>query len=264
MFPSRIESSALIKHLGITFFIVFIAVLIFAFQPDTVTLSSEPVVVAELFTSEGCSSCPAADKLFGQIVSESEEAHQPFFGIAFHISYWNRLGWKDPYSKDEFTARQRRYADVMKLQSVYTPQVVVNGQHQFVGSNRKDFESALKLVRAEPARYTLSASGSRNKKEITIHYSLSDEPEKEWLHVVWVETKIKNYVHNGENQGMLLKHFNVARSFTTFELAKSDTLNIEIPDDIDVKKGAVILYAQNPNTFKVLGAAMISMENQKK
>src|SRR3954452_5453128 len=88
--------------------------------------------VIELFTSEGCSSCPPADELVSRLLSENK---QNIYILSFHVDYWNRLGWKDSFSDPAFSARQKQYANYLSLDGVYTPQIVVNGEHQFVGSD---------------------------------------------------------------------------------------------------------------------------------
>jgi hypothetical protein len=96
------------------------------------TKNTSPSVV-ELFTSEGCSSCPSADKL---VAVAQKEFKENTIVLSYHVDYWDRLGWKDPFSKAAYTDRQRLYAEHLNLQSVYTPQAIVNGKTEFVGSNK--------------------------------------------------------------------------------------------------------------------------------
>src|SRR5476649_2001101 len=110
------------------------AIITQAFIKDKKTVSPENkgFAVIELFTSEGCSSCPPADALVAKVQKES--ADKPVYILAFHVDYWNRLGWKDAFSSAEYSYRQSQYARWLKLSSVYTPQIVVNGHTEFVGS----------------------------------------------------------------------------------------------------------------------------------
>jgi hypothetical protein len=96
------------------------------------TKNTSPSVV-ELFTSEGCSSCPSADKL---VAVAQKEFNENTIVLSYHVNYWDRLGWKDPFSKAAYTDRQRQYAEHLHLESVYTPQAIVNGKTAFVGSNK--------------------------------------------------------------------------------------------------------------------------------
>lgn len=97
--------------------------------------------VVELFTSEGCSSCPPADEVVAKIQRESKDV--PVYILAYHVDYWNRLGWKDVFSSAEYSKRQNDYANYLNLQSVYTPQIVVNGKTEFVGSQESTLRSAI-------------------------------------------------------------------------------------------------------------------------
>src|SRR4051812_17852201 len=106
-------------------------------------IAGERPVVVELFTSQGCSSCPPADALLGELTRRAD-----VLPLAFHVDYWNRLGWKDPYSSAESTARQRTYARQLGLRTIYTPQMVVDGGIDVVGSERADVLKAIDAARA--------------------------------------------------------------------------------------------------------------------
>src|SRR5271170_5665891 len=110
----------------------------------TQTAPAHPsAVLIELFTSEGCSDCPPADDLLQQVSGHKTAEGQLIVGISEHVSYWNGLGWKDPFSSDLYTGRQNDYSSHFGLGSVYTPQMVVNGREQFVGSDRRALQAAL-------------------------------------------------------------------------------------------------------------------------
>src|SRR6516162_2207078 len=106
--------------------------------------AGERPILVELFTSEGCSSCPLADALLAELASRPD-----VLALSFHVDYWDRLGWKDPFSSREATQRQNRYAALLDLATVYTPQIVVDGGWQAVGSDRPDVEHALDLARRD-------------------------------------------------------------------------------------------------------------------
>src|SRR5882757_9487139 len=104
--------------------------------------AGERPIVVELFTSEGCSSCPPADALLAGLASRPE-----VLALSFHVDYWDRLGWKDPFSSPEATQRQHRYAELLGTSTVYTPQIIVDGKWQAVGSDRSEVERALDAAR---------------------------------------------------------------------------------------------------------------------
>src|SRR6476659_8572322 len=100
------------------------------------------VTVIELFTSQGCSSCPAADKLLNEIIEKADQENKPVIGLSYHVSYWNYLGWKDPYSNENYNALQRKYSEALQS-SVYTPQMIVDGKQEFVGSDQEKAKEAI-------------------------------------------------------------------------------------------------------------------------
>src|SRR5258706_3032673 len=121
-----------------------------------IALSQENPVVMDLVTSQGCSSCPAADKNLAEINEDAEKNGQPVYGLSFHVDYWNYIGWKDPYSKPEYTARQHQYAQKLNSESVYTPQMIVNGEIEFVGSNKKASSEAVAQALTKEMPYHIS------------------------------------------------------------------------------------------------------------
>src|SRR5437764_11128579 len=132
-------------------------------------LGPAPVVV-ELFTSQGCSSCPLADALIHDIVNDPAMRGR-VIPLAFHVDYWDSLGWRDPFSSKEWSERQVRYARTIHLSSAYTPQAVVNGTREFVGSSRAAMSAALEKASNEKPRgeVTLTARREGNSLIAAIH-----------------------------------------------------------------------------------------------
>ncbi len=163
----------------------------------------EPVAVVELFTSQGCSSCPPADHLLGKIAAEAAEQNQRIYALSFHVDYWNYLGWRDPYSDAAFSDRQRRYASAFHSSRIYTPQMIVNGKDEFVGSNRREakttIQNALKISTKAEIKLTKEKPDSEN--DIRLSYSLSGETQNAVLRFALVEKNVKTDVSRGENGG---------------------------------------------------------------
>jgi hypothetical protein len=217
-----------------------------------VNAQSNPVII-ELFTSQGCSSCPAADKNLSEILKRSVKEGKWIYGLSFHVDYWNHIGWKDPYSSKEFTDRQRQYAQRMKLSSMYTPQMIVNGTEEFVGSNMTDADASIKeALRNAPLYQVKIKSVSVANQMITITYAIDKESNGEILNVAIVERNLENYVSRGENEGRKLHHDNVVRSFKTVQLQHTGEIHIPIGNS-NVKNSSVILYIQNKD-WRILGA----------
>ena len=164
-----------------------------------------PLMVIELFTSQGCSSCPAADAVF-----KSYAARRDLVALSMSVDYWDYLGWKDTLASPKFSKRQRAYAQARGDGQVYTPQVVVNGRDHVVGSSKGDIEAALKAHAAKPSALTLAAG--LEKGTITINIGQASDVVSEmtvWLAVVQSEANID--VKAGENRGRKLTYFNVVR-----------------------------------------------------
>jgi hypothetical protein len=112
-----------------------IVILLLFFLPFE-AMSQKPFALVELFTSEGCSSCPPADELLSSVKNNALKNGQNIITLSYHVDYWNKLGWKDPYSKHQYTVRQENYSRVIPGKEMYTPQAIVNGEYAFVGSNK--------------------------------------------------------------------------------------------------------------------------------
>ena len=133
-----------------------------ALTAQTASADSRPVVV-ELFTSQGCSSCPPADALLGELSRRAG-----VLALGFHISYWDRLGWKDPLSSPEATARQRRYAARLTGGQVYTPQMVIDGRSDAVGSDRDAVMAALRAAKEAASPAVIPVSFAADRRSVAI------------------------------------------------------------------------------------------------
>ncbi len=178
--------------------------------------ASRTPVILELFTSEGCSSCPPADALLASLEEQQPVPGAEIIALEEHVDYWNHLGWTDPFSSEQWTERQQAYAASHNSQSVYTPQIVVNGRTEFVGS------------RAQEARQTIAASASQLQTEISLTPRNSDKSDREQFNVsvgklagtaasdtpeVWIaitEKGLHSSVSGGENAGHDLHHASIS------------------------------------------------------
>ena len=164
--------------------------------------------LVELFTSEGCSSCPAADELAAVIDGEK---NKNVYVLSFHVDYWNRLGWNDRFSNAAFTNRQEQYAAILKLESIYTPQLVVNGKTEFVGSDERKLRNTIQheLKNTSPAVIELSTgiTGS-NTLEVSC---TTQNASNGILNIALVQKHAETSVKKGENAGKVMKHTNIVR-----------------------------------------------------
>jgi hypothetical protein len=213
---------------------------------------SNPVII-ELFTSQGCSSCPAADKNLTELLKKFALEGTPVYGLSFHVDYWNYIGWKDPYSSKIFTERQRNYAEVMRLQTIYTPQMIVNGRDEFVGSDKARAEAVIKSALTKETVYEISVEQLTIDVDlIRLNYSIDSEPDNEVMNLAFVESEVENYVYRGENQGKKLHHSNVVVAFKTIPLKKQGEIALTVPN-LHSGKALLVLYIQNKQ-LQVLGA----------
>lgn len=211
--------------------------------------------VVELFTSEGCSSCPPADEAVAELLAKNIEE---VFILTYHVDYWNRLGWKDEFSKPAYSARQKIYARYLSLDGIYTPQAIVNGTYQFVGSNKSQLNSILRnsLQSNEASNLNITAQKLGNK--ITVNYIITGN-DTFILNTALIQPKAVTAVKRGENGGRTLKHVNVVRELQTIDAAGSGKITIDIPDELTGLPLQVISYTQSKKNFRVLGADHASL-----
>jgi len=244
--------------------VMMIALLIIALKPGNADINTqestveagESFAVVELFTSEGCSSCPPADDLLGEIVKDARDGNERIFALAFHVDYWNDLGWKDIYSKSEYSQRQRRYARALGS-GVYTPQMIVNGKDQFVGSNDNRAQNSIenRLNNTAAASVALKNVVISSSNQLQVDYTVGGAYSGNVLNVAVVERNIKRQIKRGENRGRTLRHENVVRSFQSVELnEKSGTAALTVPTSVDLDNASVIAYVQNPGSKEIYGA----------
>jgi hypothetical protein len=221
------------------------------------TSPSAGAAVVELFTSEGCSSCPPADRLLSALAEEAARAGRPVFALSFHVDYWDHLGWSDPFGRPAYTDRQKAYAEVLGG-GVYTPEMVVNGTEGFVGSDAARARRAVRkaLERRAPAGFArLGAEESQGNVNVT--FALAPAPLGAVVRLALVQPDTAVAVGRGENGGRTLPHHNVVRAFAAARPRKDGAGggSLPLPPGARAENFRVIAFAQYPETLEVLGAA---------
>jgi hypothetical protein len=178
-------------------------------------------VLVELFTSEGCSDCPPADDLLGQLDSRQPIAGVDAIVLSEHVTYWNHEGWRDPFSFDEMTERQQDYARGFGIADVYTPQIVVDGAVQFVGNDASKLTAALTRAAASP-KIPIQISGAHQAADGSIAFSVRADDAKSPLIAAVAENATVSEVTRGENKGRTLHHVAVVRVLKEFGSGKDD------------------------------------------
>jgi hypothetical protein len=236
--------------------------------------AEEGPVVMELFTSQGCSSCPAADRLLTRL-GAAPELSTRLFPLAFHVDYWNHIGWTDPFSSRPWTERQRRYARELSGGRVYTPQLVVNGRTQTVGN---DEEEVLALLREALARkpaadlhVQLSAAGGPDRLRAQVTAEMARAPEAKAkaleLLVALYQKDLTTSVGKGENEGRKLENDYVVRQLERAGKLPAEAgarteaaVTFALEPDWNRSDLGVVAFLQDPKTLAIHGAARATLE----
>jgi hypothetical protein len=225
-------------------------------------------ILVELFTSEGCSSCPPADTLLTRLATEKIVGNAQVVPLAFHVDYWDRLGWKDRFSSAAFTERQHRYAEAWKSDRVYTPQAVVDGRVEFVGTDVKQALDAL------------AASASRPHATVALALGMDDAPRQRTLRVAIdppagatfsgdvllavAQDGLASEVTAGENARKRLEHTGVVRGVTRIgRVAKGAPVRLEsvkVPIDAAWATGSLraVVFVQDERTREIHGTGQLA------
>ena len=223
--------------------------------------SAPRAVVVELFTSQGCSTCPPADRLLATLGQTSGGRVVP---LAFHVGYWNSAGWTDPFSASEWTKRQEAYAHRFGSSQVYTPQAVVDGTAELIGSRETELRAAIATAAARPAA-TISLSLQPSEKEVRVAARV-DLPDslrgrKRDLMVAVYETGLVTSVERGENGGRTLANDYVVRRLARAgRIGESSEVAATFPLEKDWNRArlGVAAFLQDPETLEIRGAAAAS------
>ena len=251
--------------LRIIIFSLFTVFLSFAFKKNVKEKSLQPIdnqpfILLELFTSQGCSSCPSADKLIEKALINAQKTGKKVFVLSYHVDYWDRLGWKDPFSQAKFTQRQYEYAKWMNSANVYTPQIVVNGQDEFVGSDSKKLNQTLDKLSDIGLKNTFKFENVEWKNEaVSIDVRLSDLPKNSQLNIALVTKNTETSIPRGENEGRKLTGVNVVRVLNKIESTTlNNHINILIPKGLEKENSSAIAFLQDKNTHQITGVGTLN------
>jgi hypothetical protein len=226
-------------------------------------------VLVELFTSEGCSSCPPADDALRSMARSQPVQGARIIALGFHVDYWDQLGWRDAYSSSAFTARQMAYGEAFQLQGVYTPQLVVDGSRQLIGGSSGAKEEIALAARRAKATVLLSAHATGDgsvELQVTASrlppVSAGDQVEL-WLAIS--EDDLRSNVLRGENSGRKLPHAAVVRRLELFgRLAKGEReISARRTQRLDPswkpEQLSAVAFLQEKKSRRVLGLAAVSL-----
>jgi len=224
-------------------------------------------VLVELFTAEGCSSCPPADTLLEKMIESQPASGAEIVGLGEHVDYWNRLGWKDRFSSAAFTARQQRYAARSKSDDVYTPQMVVDGQDAFVGSDINAARRAIEHAVTTPHAVVRIAQAV-TANSVAVSVAVTGLPaltsgDRADIVVAVIEDRLRTDVRGGENKGRSLTHAAVVRDMRTIgeasTAAGSAETKVQIATDWNRANLKLVAFAQERSSRRVLGTAVAAL-----
>jgi hypothetical protein len=225
-------------------------------------------VIVELFTSEGCSSCPPADQLLARIERAQPVAGARVIALEEHVDYWNQLGWVDPFSAPHYRGRQNDYALAFHAENIYTPQMVVNGQVQFIGD---DSNRAYQVIGAAKQNQTtlVDLKNATNAKDpdlidlaVQVTSPKNPKPHAEDVYLAVTEKELESQVLGGENAGRRLRHAPVVRSFGIIGRIDPNGSNVgqitntlRLPHEWKRENLRAVVFVQEHDTLRITGAA---------
>ena len=223
---------------------------------------AEPRAVVELFTSQGCSSCPPADQIIGELAKDPS-----VIALSLPIDYWDYLGWKDTLADSRFSARQKAYSNMRGEREVYTPQVVVNGSAHVIGSDRARIESAIEETKKADAVMSVPISMTLAGKQINISVAASGKGPAAAHGEVWIcsiSKAVPIAIGRGENRGREITYHNVVRNLLKVGdwNGASDSWTVPLENIYREGVDAAVVYVQDGNRDKpgpMLGAAYTSL-----
>jgi len=241
------------KHLVAFTWMMAVATYALGQSPTTI-----PVVI-ELFTSEGCSSCPPADRLLAALDKQQPIPGAQLIVLSEHVDYWNTQGWIDPYSSHEFTERQQRYGEALRVSDVYTPEAVIDGRLEVVGNSSSKVQAAIQRALREK-KVPLRLEATRSDAGIHVQLQASGELKRgAEVYFAVAEDEVESKVSAGENNGRMLAHTAVVRSLTkSGKLGSNNRVEVQLKTNAHWGKHLrVIAFVAEHEGGKILAAAIV-------
>jgi len=221
-------------------------------------------VVVELFYSEGCSSCPPVGNIANRLVAQAREQGVPVYVLGYHVDYFNNLGWKDPFSRPAWTARQREYVQKLRLPALATPTMLING-HLWLSSGVafQKFGDLVNIELNQPPAARLSLAGVKVAGgKVAVDVAAEGRASGLVLHAALVERGLVSEVTAGENKGKTLKHDHTVRALVSQPWPQDGkpTVEIELPEGVKPANASVVVFLQDPATLRIFSARGADVE----
>ena len=225
--------------------------------------ADDPKVVLELFTSQGCSSCPSADAYLGELAATRDDV----VALSFHVDYWNYIGWEDRFATEETTTRQRDYGRSLGIAYIYTPQLVIDGRRHVVGSNKRAVKKAISVSKAAKSKGVPVALAASDSGRVTV--KIGEASGYHGAATIWlisVDRKHTTSVDAGENRGRTLVNYNVVRDFRSIGRWTGNAMTLSLgPDELasaaqGMGDGCAVLVQANRGRGRILGADIVWLD----
>lgn len=223
----------------------------------------QPTVLLEMFSSEGCSSCPLADAFMQEVMHIADSTSSPVFLLDYHVDIWDKSGWVDPYSDSTYSKRQLEYMNKVGQPALFTPMLFVNGKWGMAAGNKREVGGAIfqELSKGAEASLSLNASMMNDGSGIVVAYNLITQLPNDSIQLVLALAlkEAKSNVTAGENSGKTLVHHQVVKKLETFKITEpTGYVNIPIPENTALSDYALIGFIQNKNTWKIYSCDELS------
>ena len=237
------------------FLLIFMIPLLFQ---NSETETYEPVVVLELFTSQGCSSCPRADEILKNV--KQAEDHSKVITLSYHVDYWNYIGWKDPFSKKAYTEKQQVYGQKFYSNRIYTPQMVVNGREHFVGSKSGVLQEKLAAYLKGETTNAIKISNSeiKNGKVNFTYHVEGDIADKQLRFVLVINERITN-VKRGENRNRTINNSNIVITELRKAISKSGETALLIPELVEETDQLRVVALVETKNLDIIAGAQVEL-----
>jgi len=229
---------------------------------ETTPVSSSGFAVVELFTSEGCNTCPPADELVQKI--QRDDGTGKIYILAFHVDYWDHQGWKDKFSEKEYTNRQIQYAGWLKLQTIYTPQIVVNGTTEYVGSDKRSVLRAISTGLAQETSTKLEMKAWLQDDQVHVESKTVVDDKNAELVIALIQKSAHVDVLAGENMGRSLSHVQIVRRMNRIPLDVNTKTVVAMkpPVDFTGRGWEIIGFVQQTSNGRITSAGRFDFDSK--
>ncbi|MEM1002362.1 MAG: DUF1223 domain-containing protein [Bacteroidota bacterium] len=219
------------------------------------SIENENKIILELFTSQGCSSCPPADRILDEVKSKD------IIALSYHVDYWNYIGWTDPFSKADFTKKQEDYAAKFNSSSLYTPQLVINGQEHFVGSNKNLVKQKIKEYSNKGNLNTIDLSEViMSDEKVKFNYDIKGDLDEKFVRTILVINERKTKVKRGENSNKELINTNIVVKEQRFKLIElKGEGRLIIPEIVESDDQLSLIVVVENSGLDITGASQKSL-----